>query len=220
MFAKKTKNNDDSNSYTNSFQSSFITKEEKKEEKPIVSNSSNEVKNTNIINKNNSRNRMSYGTGSEVDIKMIESKPIRKFEFNIKAFICVLIAVAFYFIFVSKFLGNLYDKYIFEFFFKTFTKSITEGQPDIIIALFGLFVPLLTLLFMMISIVGYLIYNFACNGEKIDMFKSFIGKSFLYSALLAIIIVTVYRYTKIDIIIPIIKVLTFNYYQVLGFTGI
>lgn len=227
LFEEESKVSTPINAYTDVSRTSDIVQSEKIDVNKINDNietiddePESLEKDTNIINKENSFQRNTFVNESINRVKIFEHRPHYEFKFNAKALLILIFSIAIYLIVVPNFLGKLYDKYIFEFFMRTFIKSVTEGTPDLIIPLFGLFVPILTLLFFLVSFIGFAVYNFIYGGEKKEFMKPFIAKSILYSALLAIVLVTVYRYTKIDVVTPIIKILTINGYTFSTFTGI
>ena len=173
-----------------------------------------------VINKQNSFQRNRFADNSVSGVKIFDSKPVKTFKFNFKIFATIIVLLGVYLIVVPNFLGKYYDKYIFKFFMQTLDKSLAEKTPDVIIPLFGLFVPILTVLFFYISIIGFEIVNFITCGDKQEFMKDFVYKSLIYSALIAIVLVTLYRFANIDLIVPIIKILTIGGYKVPLFNGI
>ena len=175
--------------------------------------------NKNVINKETSFSRNTYVNESINRVKVFEHRPRYEFKFNFKAFIYLVIAIAIYVIFVPNFLGKLYDDNVVTFFMRAMTKAVEENT-EIIIPLFGIFMPILTFLLFFVSLIGFYFYNFLFHNEKMEFIKDFIYKSLLYTALISIVLVTVYRYTKIDVLLPVIKVLTFGKYSMTVFPGI
>ena len=224
------------NNYTDVSRTSDIVQTEKIEVNKLqgdvesLEDESEDVDNSNVINKETSFSRNTYVNESINRVKVFEHRPHYEFKFNFKAFIYLsiaianaldyfLIAIALYVIFVPNFLGKLYDDYIASFFMRSMTKAIEENT-EILIPLLGLYIPLLTFLMFFVSLIGFYFYNFLFHNEKMEFVKDFIYKSLLYTTLLAIVLVTLYRFTKIDVVTPIIKVLTFGKYSMSIFPGI
>ena len=153
------------------------------------------------------------------DVKLFEHKPHYEFKFNIKAFAYMVIAIAIYLIIIPKFFGKFYDKYMANNFIEQLATA-KQNKTEILVPLLGLFVPVLTVLTFYVTLIGFYIYNFLYHNEKMEIIKNFMYKSFLYTALLSIVLVALYRYTKIDLIMPVIKALTLNGYKMTGFIGI
>lgn len=209
------------NQYTDISKTTDIKVPKKVVDKPSVTNNNhNTSENGHVLNKASSYSRNNYSNNNPVrDVKLFEHKPHYEFKFNIKAFAYMVIAIAIYLIIIPKFFGKFYDKYMANNFIEQLATA-KQNKTEILVPLLGLFVPVLTVLSFYITLIGFYIYNFLYHNEKMEIIKNFMYKSFLYTALLSIVLVALYRYTKIDLIMPVIKVLTLNGYKMAGFIGI
>lgn len=209
------------NQYTDISKTSDIKIVKPPVEKPkFIHKDQNVEQGGHVLNKASSYSRNNFSSNNPVrDVKLFEHKPHYEFKFNIKAFAYMVIAIALYLIIIPKFFGGFYDKYMANNFIEQLATA-QEKKTEILVPLLGLFVPVITFLVFYVSLIGFYIYNFLYHNEKMEVIKDFMYKSFLYTALLSILLVAVYRYTKIDLMLPIIKALTLNGYKMTGFLGI
>ena len=209
------------NQYTDISKTSDIKVIKPNVEKPKVTNTNQNVQEGgHVLNKASSFSRNNYTTTNPVrDVKLFEHKPHYEFKFNFKALAYMVIAIAIYVIVIPRFFGKFYDKYMANNFIEQLATA-KEKKTEILVPLLGLFVPVLTFLTFYITLIGFYIYNFLYHNEKMEVIKNFMYKSFMYTALLSIVLVTLYRYTKIDLMLPVIKTLTLNGYKMTGFIGI
>lgn len=166
------------------------------------------------------------GSDENNNSQEFQSETTSKFKKTLKGFdmsslIILAASLLSHFLIIPHIILRLYVNTIGEFIAERAGKALLSGSTfGFTFFLYIFVIPILTILMASFSVIVFAIFNVVKKGGKTLELVGFIKKSLFYSFLASVVLLLVLQFAHTDFITPVIRIITFNGYQITMFSGL